>query len=462
MTERPPSATARAPRPRRGALPAAALGLVLLVGTGVWVGASPGADEAPAGPPRALAGPRTTTVPAERGTDADSAALGRWVTTWAAAPVGPEPRATAPDGEVTDRTVRNVVHTSVGGTGARVTLSHRYGTAPLHLAHATLALAAGPGSPSAVPGTVRRLTFAGRTGVRVPPGGQVVSDPVALPVPADTDLLITTYAPASGGPATYHPRARQTSYLARGDHAAAVGGAAYTERTPGWRQVVALDVRGGGARGTLVAFGDSLTDGVSATPGANRRWPDVLADRLRTQGGAPRYGVANLGISGNRLLTGGPGRPAANPSGLRRFPADVLDRSGVRVVVIALGINDILRTPHTTDPTRITEGLRTLTRHAHAHGLRVVGATLMPFHGHRGHRPELEEVRRAVNAGIRAGGVFDAVADFDRAVRDPYHPEALHPHYDSGDHLHPNDAGYHRMAEAVDLGALRAAAPARL
>ncbi|MFF2020951.1 GDSL-type esterase/lipase family protein [Streptomyces sp. NPDC058171] len=458
MTERPDRAPGAFFRSRAGVLLAVLLGLVLLVSGGIWTGTARTADDDR---------PHARTVPAPRtesagpgSVSADSASAGRWVTSWATAPAGAEPGTAS--GGLADWSVRNVVHTSIGGTGARVTLSHLYGTTPLHVTHATLAVAADHESAAAVRGTVRRLTFAGRASVRVPPGGQVVSDAVALRVPADGNVLITTYAPTPSGPVTYHPRARQTSYLARGDHAGAVSGAAYTRKTPVWRYATALDVRGGGAQGTLAAFGDSLTDGVTATVDADRRWPDVLADRLRAAPDGPRYGVANLGISGNRILSDGTGDPADNPRGLTRYPRDVLDRSGVRAVVIALGINDILRAPHVTDPERITAGLRELTRSAHARGLRVLGATLMPFHGHRGYRDDLEEVRQAVNAEIRAGGVFDEVVDFDRALRDPYHPKALHPHYDSGDHLHPSDAGYHRMAETVDLDALRGRAPAAL
>ncbi|MGX2996999.1 SGNH/GDSL hydrolase family protein [Streptomyces sp. JNUCC 64] len=459
MTERPDRAP-EARRTRRGVLlTTVGGGVALLASGGVWTGAGPAGDDArPRTPTASRPRARTGQDPA-----ADSASAGRWVATWATAPVGPEPHPSdLASGDLSDHSVRNVVHTSVGGTGARVTLSNLYGTAPLRLTHATLALAAGPGSAAAVEGTVRRLTFGGRPTVAVPPGAHVLSDPVPLAVPADADVLITTYAPVVEGPATCHPRSRQTSYLARGDHAAAVDGEAYAERTSVWRYAVALDVRGGDAQGTLVAFGDSLTDGVTATADAAARWPDLLADRLRAHPHAPRYAVANLGISGNRVLTDGPGDPAANPSGAHRFQRDVLDRSGVSAVVIALGINDILRPPRVTDPTRITSGLRELTVRARAHGLRAVGATLMPFHGHRGHRPEREEVRRAVNAEIRAGGVFDAVADFDRAVRDPYHPTALHPHYDSGDHLHLSDAGFQRLAESLDIDTLRGRAPAEL
>jgi lysophospholipase L1-like esterase len=172
--------------------------------------------------------------------------------------------------------------------------------------------------------------------------------------------------------------------------------------------------------------------------------------------------VVNQGISGNQILAHGPGRPAENPSALSRFQRDVLDRTGVRAVIIDLGVNDILRNPGRADPAAIVEGLRRLVSRAHARGLRVVGATLMPFQDHIGYRDDREAVRQAVNAEIRSGRVFDAVTDLDKALRDPYNPRRLRSDYDSGDHLHPSDDGYARMAEAVDLKSLKGAAPAEL
>ncbi|MFI9149914.1 GDSL-type esterase/lipase family protein [Streptomyces sp. NPDC053367] len=402
------------------------------------------------------------TLAAGRPHGAGPGSAGRWVGTWSASPAAAEPgtgaRGTA------GRSLRNVVHTSVGGTSARVTLSNLLGSRPLRLTHASIALAAEDEGPAAAPGTMRRLTFGGRTAVVVPPGRQTVSDPVALPVPADADVLITTYSPTPSGPVTIHPRARQTSYAAVGQHTEDLAGTAYTERTEAWRYVTALDVLGSEADGTVVVLGDSLTDGSSSSTDENRRWPDALARRLRAAAedgrDVPRHGVVNQGISGNRLLADGYLRPLArtvrpqNPSGLRRFSRDVLGTPGVEVVVVDLGVNDILRDPALADPDRILAGLRALVARAHARGVRAVGATLMPFKGHPGYTDAREEVRRRINAEIRAGRVFDAVADFDEALRDPYDPRRLRFDYDCGDHLHPSDRGYARMAEAVDLADL--------
>ncbi|MFF9769778.1 SGNH/GDSL hydrolase family protein [Streptomyces sp. NPDC014636] len=392
------------------------------------------------------------------------ASTGTWVGTWATAPVGGEPGT-----EVTGlagRSVRNVVHASTGGTSARVTLSNLYGQSPLTLTHASLALSTGDGTAAAAAETMRRLTFNGRTGIVIPAGAQAVSDAVRLAVPHGADVLVTTYSPTPSGPVTYHPHARQTSYLATGDRAEDPTGTPYTEQTPYWRYLTALDVLSNEAAGTVIAFGDSITDGITSTTGANHRWPDILSGRLHNalENGEqlPRYSVVNEGISGNQVLADGLGRPAENQSGLGRFGRDALSRPATKAVVIDLGVNDILRNPRLADPDRILTGLRTLVRQAHARGLKVVGATLMPFKGHRGYTPAREAVRQQINAEIRAGSVYDAVVDFDKALKDPYDPRRLGPEYDSGDHLHPSDLGYRTMAEVFDLRTLDGAGQAEL
>ncbi|MGW3169673.1 SGNH/GDSL hydrolase family protein [Streptomyces sp. NPDC001153] len=398
------------------------------------------------------------------GSSVAPASTGTWVGAWSASPVGGEP-GTETDG-LTGRSVRNIVHTSTGGTSARITLSNLYGSEPLTITHATIALSAGDGTAAADPDSMRRLTFDGATDVVIPTGEQIVSDAVRLTVPHDSDVLVTTYSPTPSGPVTYHPHARQTSYVADGDATEDATGTPYTQQTPHWRYLTALDLLSNEADGTVVVFGDSITDGVTSTIGANHRWPDILADRLRTalENGrqVPRYSVLNEGISGNQVLTDGLGRPAENQSGLGRFTRDALTHPDVKAVVIDLGVNDILRNPRLADPDKIITGLRTLVREAHAHGLKVVGATLMPYQGHRGWTPAREAVRQQVNAEIRAGGVYDAVVDFDKALRDPYAPRRLRPDYDSGDHLHPSDLGFARMAAVFDLTTLQGAGQAEL
>jgi lysophospholipase L1-like esterase len=392
------------------------------------------------------------------------ASTGIWVGAWSASPAGAEP-GTETTG-MAGRSVRNVVHASVGGTSARITLSNLYGQSPLTITHASIAVAYADNTPAADADTMRRLTFGGSPAVVIPAGRQVLSDAVRIVVPQGSDVLVTTYSPSSSGPVTYHPHARQISYVAQGDRTEDATGAGYTEQVPYWRYLTALDVLSNESDGTVVAFGDSLTDGITSSLGANHRWTDVLSQRLRTaiESGQdlPRYSVVNQGISGNQILADGLGRPADNPSGLLRFSRDALDRTNVKVVVIDLGVNDILRNPQLADPDKILDGLRTLVREAHSRGIKVIGATLMPFQGHRGYTPAREAVRQQVNAEIRSGRVYDAVVDFDKALRDPYNPRRLRSDYDSGDHLHPSDKGYARMADVFDLEDLKGSAPAEL
>lgn len=429
------------------ALLAGVAAVVVLVSTAIFVGFG-GAGDGRGG---SGSGPRDPVAPA---------VSGQWVGTWSASAAAAEPGTL--DGYA-GMSIRNVVHTSIGGSSARIQLSNLYGTRPLPVTHASLALAATPSSPTAATATMRRLTFGGRPAVTIPAGGAVTSDAVRLTVPADADLLVTTYSPSPSGPATYHPYARQTSYLARGDRTEDATGAAYTEQSPYWRYLTGVDVWSSEAHGSVVAIGDSITDGITSTVGANHRWTDFLAARLRTEPGAPRYGVLNQGISGNRLLVNGSRfSPNNGPSLLSRLDRDALSRAGVKAVVVEIGLNDLFKTPRQLDPQKIVAGMRQIVSEAHARGLRVTGGTLTPFGGHRGYSHQLNAVREEVNKIIRSGTVFDEVVDFDKALRDPANPVRLRPSYDSGDHLHPSDAGYEAMAEAVDLDHLRRPAPAAL
>ncbi|HEX3812352.1 MAG TPA: SGNH/GDSL hydrolase family protein [Mycobacteriales bacterium] len=376
---------------------------------------------------------------------------GTWVGSWEAAPAS----STAQDPEgFPNVTVRNVVHLSVGGNALRVHLSNLFGRAPLHVGNATVAVAAAPSSPQALYGTLRPLTFDGSRTPTIPVGADLVSDPVPLRVGAGSTLLVSTFT-TDPQPLTFHSSAEQTSFVARsGDHATDESGRSYNATVRRWYLVDGVDVRQPESEGAVVAFGDSITDGFRSTTGANRRWPDDLARRL-----APlRIGVLNAGISGNRVLLDGdaPGGPgaASGQSALTRFDRDVLSRPGVRTVILLEGVNDLRLAPQQLVPVRIEAGLAELAARAHARGIRVVGGTLTPFGDSFGARPQVESARSAINTWIRHTRDFDAVVDFDRALRDPAHPERLRRSYDSGDHLHPNDAGYQAMSEAVPLAAV--------
>jgi len=364
--------------------------------------------------------------------------FGTWTGTWEAAPSG---TATAHPGA----SFRNVVHLSVGGSAARVRLSNRLGSAPLRLDAVTVALR--EIGPDAVAGSMRVVTFAGARTVTIPAGEDLVSDPVLLAVPDAADLLVTVHTPDDSGPATYHRAAGQANYRApSGDRAADVDGSAYTTTTTSWYYVTGVDVLDAPAAGSVVALGDSLTDGNGSTRDANHRWPDRLAERLAALPSYRRLGVLNAGVSGNRLL-----RDDVGPSALSRLDADALSRSGVRVLIVLEGINDIKGTPNATDPDAFESAYRTLVSRAHAHGIRVIGATLTPYGGSSGYTAAREAVRQEINAFIRGGGGFDGVVDFDTAVRDPEQPQRIRPGYDCGDHLHFNDAGMRALADTVDL-----------
>ncbi|GAA2246735.1 SGNH/GDSL hydrolase family protein [Streptomyces amakusaensis] len=410
----------------------AAAGLTLLTPTGTL--------STTAGAPRSGApNPGVTGAAHDRG----------WTGTWAAAPSHAVPA-------LPGSSVRNVVHTSVGGQAARIRVTNRFGTAPLRIGAVTVALQlpGRPASPGAVPGSMRRATFRGATAVTVPAGRDLVTDPVPLEVPAGANLLVTLHTPPGGpdSPATQHRTARQTGFIAPCGGSTATAdesGTDYTAVTGSWHYLTGVDVLGPRTPGSVVALGDSLTDGTGSTADANRRWPDRLAARLAELPPTERLGVLNAGIAGNRLLLDGTG-----PSARARFDADVLSRTGVRAVIVLIGVNDLKGVPEQTDPAAFRAAHREIVRRAHARGVRVVGGTIAPFAGHPGHTEARESARRSVNHLIRTGGIFDAVADFDAAVRDPEHPGRLLPAYDTGDHLHLNDAGLQALADTVDLRAL--------
>lgn len=360
-----------------------------------------------------------------------------------------------------DESVRQVVRVSAGGSRVRIRLSNRYGTKPLRVAGATIAKA---GEGAAVrPGTVRPLTFDRSLSTTIGAGGAATSDATILFTAPLQKLTVTLYFAEPTGAATFHEAGFTTTYRAAGDRRFEHGGEAFAgETSHSWYYLTGVDVAGGPGRpsGTVVAFGDSITDGVLTTPNANNRYPDELAERL-VAAGRP-MGVLNAGISGNMLLTDAP--CFAGEKGVSRFGRDVLDQPGVGTAIVLEGINDIglggtdigCGTPPVVTAAQLIEGHRTLIRAAHARGITIIGATLTPMKGSPyGHdTPHNEAVRDAVNHWIRNSGEYDAVVDFDRALADPADPDALLPAYDSGDHLHPNDAGMRAMAAAVDLDTL--------
>lgn len=347
------------------------------------------------------------------------------------------------------RTLRLVVHTSAGGPRVRLRFDNAFAAVPVRIGAATVAVRASGATARSTPVPV---TFDGAPRADVPAGAQAVSDPLAFTVPPGADLLVSFHLPDTVRALPAHRLASQLSYLSGdGDHTADASGAPYTRTLTSWPLLAGVDV---GARpGTVVVLGDSITDGYRSTPGADRRWPDLLTARLRAGAG---YGVVNAGIASNRVLEGGYAGDGVSSvqsgvAAVDRLERDVFAWPSVRALVVLEGVNDLR---HGASAAEVTAGLREIAERARARGLRVLGGTLLPCAGERMCTDAVRAEREKVNAWVRNGGAFDAVADFDRALRDPAAPERLRPAYDSGDHLHPGDAGYAAMAAAVDLTAL--------
>ncbi|MCX4965922.1 SGNH/GDSL hydrolase family protein [Streptomyces sp. NBC_00654] len=363
------------------------------------------------------------------------------VVTWAA----------SADRQVTptqDRTYRLVVRTSAGGKGLRIRLSNAFGDQPVTFGRAYAGRRAT--DAAVVPGTNRALSFGGSPSVTVPAGGSVYSDALPGTVPPQSDLAVSIYVQSAGATASGHRMALQTSFVApAGDHTAQESAAPFTQRIPSWFYLDAVVVGARHGTGAVAAFGDSITDGASSTQNTNRRWPDLLAGRLAADRTTRIKGVANEGISGNRVLSDGAGQSA-----LKRLDRDVLSQRGLETVILLEGVNDIKSVPAPTAE-QLIAGYREIIGRSHAAGVCVVGATVMPYEGWRDWNADGERVRQEVNAFIRDSGSFDAVADFDTETRDPSAPSRMLPAFDSGDHLHPNDAGMDAMSRVVDPDDLR-------
>lgn len=377
----------------------------------------------------------------------------RWTAAWTTSPQRPG-AGFAPnwsEAGFAGQTIRQVVRLGIGGDALRIRLSNRYGALPLCVAGLTAA--ATVGGAAVKPGTPRKLTVGGRTTFTVPAGSDLATDGVPFPTDALDTLTVTTYLAEPSGPATYHAQALATTYRAAGDQCADTAGTAFSETSQSWYHLGGVDVAGAPEDG-IVVLGDSLTDGTGSTPDTDHRFPDQLARRL-VAAGRPRA-VLNQGIGGNRVTVDS---AWLGDRATSRFHRDVLAQPGITTVMILAGVNDFgisevardspfpVLAPYTeVSAEEVIAGHRDMIRQARAAGLRTVGATLLPMRGSAFSTPRSEAKRTALNAWIRDSGEYDAVIDLALAMGD-----ALDPAHDSGDNLHPSDAGYQAMAEAVDL-----------
>jgi lysophospholipase L1-like esterase len=383
-----------------------------------------------------------------------------WIATWGAAQQIPEPQNALAAEDLRDATVRQIFHLSAGGSRLRVHISNAFGSEALHFTAVHIARPVSPASAEIDLSTDKSLTFDGAPGVTVPPGAEYVSDPIEFAVAPLANVAISFHFDVPPAMQTGHPGSRATSYVVHGDFVAAPN-LNQPKRVEHWYQISEIDVLAERRAASVVVLGDSITDGHGATPNGNDRWTDVLAARLQSSKKTHDIGVVNEGIGGNHLLTDGLG-----PNALARFDRDVLAPAGARWLIVFEGVNDlgalerngkVSQAQHSTRVQQVIAAYQQIIERAHAHGIRVIGATITPYVGSDYYRPGLasEADRQTVNEWIRTSGHFDGVIDFDSVVRDPRQPDQLLSAYDCGDHLHPSPEGYRAMGEAIALKAFR-------
>ena len=387
---------------------------------------------------------------------AEARETSRWIGSWASAQQVPEERNALPANALDDATLRQIVRLTAGGNRLRVRISNAFGTTPLRVMATHVARPLSAAGAAIDPATDRAVTFAGKAGITIPAGAEYLSDPISYRAVALSDLAVTIHVEKTPAVQTSHPGSRATSYIVAGDKVAAAD-LPETKTVDHWFQLSGVEVEAGKASGAIVLLGDSITDGYGVKANTNQRWPDAFAARLQANPKTRGLGVLNLGIGGNRLLLDG-----AGPNAAARFNRDVLMQAGVSHVLILEGVNDlgVLTRDQPVGPdqhaglvSEITTAYAQMVQKARARGIKVIGATIMPYGGSAYYHPDAlnEQDRQAVNAWIRAPGNFDAVVDMDKVMRDPARPDRLAPAYDSGDGLHPSMAGYRVMAEAIPL-----------
>ena len=390
----------------------------------------------------------------------------RWVTTWTTANAASDQPTV-----LSNQTIREIVHTTIGGSAVRIRLSNTFGTRPIRLDAVFIGLQNMGKEDGAglVPRSNHEVTFGGSRSIAIPEGAEALSDPVSFSVGSEQNLAISLFTSGETGPATVHGSAFQTNYVSGpGNFAAEEGANSFatatgSKTTGSWYFLSAVEVLAAAdVKGAVVALGDSITDGASSRPDKNERWTDVLARHLLA--GHTKIAVLNSGIGGNRVLTSS---PCWGQNALARLGRDVLAQAGIKAVILFEGTNDIgqpdtraLETNPCLSRTQVTAdeiiaGYKQIIARTHARGLKIFGATILPYQGFGAWTTTGEAKRVAVNQWIRTSRAFDGVIDFDAAVRDPATPTRMAPQYDSGDHLHPGPAGHEAMGNAVDLALFR-------
>ncbi|ASF38053.1 hypothetical protein CEH05_02600 [Halobacillus halophilus] len=375
-----------------------------------------------------------------------SSEQGDWVGAWSTSMIAPYTEGISQEG-FENQTVRSIIQPHIDGKKMRIRLSNEFGSSPFTIEE--VHVAASKNEAETIPGTDRKVTFGGEEKISIPPGEKIVSDPVRLKVNHMEELAVSFYVREPTGPATWHPLSIQETYIsASGNHVSDSSASAFERNEEAWFWLDGVDVIAEPlVKGSIVVIGSSIANGNYSTVNADHRWPDYLAQRMNRETSGSNMSVLNAGVSGNHLINSGVER---GENALARLERDVFNETAVTSIIFHQGLNDIRHHPE-YGAEKIIQRIKEIIQASHDEGLKIYGGTLTPFKGSSMYTKEGEETRQAVNEWIRTSKAFDGIIDFDKAVRDPDHPKRYLPEYDSGDHLHPNDLGYKKMAESIDL-----------
>ena len=375
-----------------------------------------------------------------------SSEQGDWVGAWSTSMIAPYKEGISQEG-FENQTIRSIIQPHIDGENMRIRLSNEFGSSPITIEE--INVAASKNEAETIPGTNRKVTFGGEEKISIPPGEMIVSDPVSLKVNQMEELAVSLYVREPTGPATWHPLSIQETYIsASGNHVSDSSAAAFERNEEAWFWLDGVDVIADrSVQGSIVVMGSSIANGNYSTVNADHRWPDYLAERINQESEKSKLSVLNAGVSGNHLINSGAKR---GENALARLERDVFSETAVTSLIFHQGLNDIRHHPEYGEE-KIIQRIKEIIQASHEEGLKIYGGTLTPYKGSSMYTKEGEETRQAVNDWIRNSGAFDGMIDFDKAMRDPDQPKRYLPEYDSGDHLHPNDLGYKKMAESIEL-----------